>query len=270
MCHRIYKSVVPATNKRNISRDLTVYESIMQALCFISEGWDDPGHPCIGKGLQDLINHSLFDCLYFRPDHKLEPDRNKETHSNLICDATVSDIQLLGQKWTSTQSCQQGLPQSPLTNLQAGELGDAYSEQGDLTLKSSRDVSYYNGVSYKIQGVDVCDGRGVWKEVGWVKVTVRVGDILEVFLEVGTQHFVKVLGVMRHSNSVFFVISWLSPTGQHHPHLRLFEYKQEPLFAHATFFSLKTVDHPRHVNKVTFHMVDNSKFLRNDWVFDVV
>jgi hypothetical protein len=267
MCHRIYKNIVPTTNKHDLPRDFTVYESIMQALRFISEGWCDPRHSSTGKGLQDFINCGFFNGLYFRSDRELAND--KEIHSGLVCDATVSDIQLHGRRWTTTQSHEHGLPQSPLNNLQAGELGNAYKEQGDFFLKSSRNISYFDGVSYKIQGADICNERGIWKEADWVRVKVCVGDILEVTLEVGSQYFVKVIGIMRHLEAVFFVVAWLSLVGQH-PRLCLPEYKQEPLFQYSTFFSLKTVDHPRYVNRTIFHTINGGRLIRNDWIFSVV
>jgi hypothetical protein len=237
----------------------------MQALRFISEGWNDSQCLNVGEGLCDLLNHGLFNCLYFRPDHTPRSDENK---GNLVCDETVANIYLHGRKWTAARLREHGLPQAPLTDMQAGELGDAYKEQGDSTLKLSRNISYFDGVSYEIQGADIYDGRGGWKEAEWVKVTVYVGDILEILLDAGSQHFVKVLGVMQHMRSVFFVIAWLSPTDRH-PHLHLTEYKQELLFEYSTFFSLKTVDHPRYVNRTVFHKLDG-RLIRNDWIFNVV
>ena len=270
MMHRIFKNTVPATNKHDLPRDLTVYESVMQALRFISEGWHDPRYQTsAGNGLKRLFNLGLFDCVYIQPKREpSEPDKNEDTYKNFICDMTVSDIQLHGRKWTSEQARLQGLPLSPLTDPQAGELGEAYKEQGDLTLKLSRNVSYFSGVSYRILGADICNSQGIWEEVGWVKLSVYVGDVLEVLSEDEGRSFVKVLGIMLHERSIFFVVAWLA-RGQSHPRLCLPEYTQERLFAHAAFFSLKTVDHPRFVNQTVFHALDG-KLLRNDWIFKVV
>src|SRR5690349_17922069 len=131
----------------------------MQALRFISEGWNDSQYPNVGEGLRNLLGHGSFNCLYFQSDCRLGPDES-EIYSNLTCDTTVIDIWLRGRRWTSARSCQHGLPQTPLTYMQAGELGDAYKEQGDFTLQLSRAISYFDGVTYKIQGVDISDEEG--------------------------------------------------------------------------------------------------------------
>ena len=73
--------------------------------------------------------------------------------------------------------------------------------------------------------------------------------------------------ILLHERSVFFVVR-LIPTGQHHPRFHLPEYVEEPLFAYAAFFSLKTVDHPRFVNQIFFHDLGNGKLIRNDWIFN--
>ena len=265
MCHRIYKNIVLITNKQDLPRDLTSYELIMQALQFLAEGWNNSQHPNIGEALHDLFHHGLFNCLYFRPDHR---PRSCQKKDKLICDETVANIYLHGQKWTTARLHEHSLPQALLTNMQAGELGDAYKEQGDPTLKLPQNISYFNGVSYEIQGADTYDGKGSLKDAEWVNVTVRVGDILEILLDGGSQHFVKVLGVMQHMQSVFFVIAWLSPIGQH-LRFHLTEYKQELLFEYSTFFSLKTIDHPQYVNLIVLHKL-NDRFICNDWIFNVV
>ena len=267
MKHRIFKNVAPSTNKQDLPRDLVSYESVMQSLRFVAAGWQDLQFPAVvGSGLRELFQSGVFESSYIESD--CEPWKPEKDEDSLICDEDVTNIRLHGRKLTQAQVHQQGLPPSPLSLPQVGELGDAYKEQGDATLKLSNKVSYFNGVSYRILAADICDGRGIWKETGWVKVTVRVDDVLEVLSEIDGRSFVKVLGIMLHERSVFLVVKWLMPTGQHHPRFYLPEYVEEPLFAHAAFFSLKTIDHPRFVNQTFFHDLGNGKLIRNDWIFN--
>jgi hypothetical protein len=265
---RIFKDAVRTTNKKNIQRDLTSYESAMQALRFVAIGQQDIRFPASpGSGIKDLINSGIFQSSYIQHNGRpWEPKNDKE--DSLVCDENVMGIRLHGSKWSSSRVHQQGLPPSPLTGPQIGELGDAYKEQGDVVLKLSYNISYFNGVSYWILAADICDGRGIWNETGWVKVTVCVGDVLEVLYDVDDRAFVKVRGIMQHERSVFFVVNWLVPTGQCHPRFDLPEYVEERLFVYAGFFSLKTVDHLRFVNQVVFHDAGNNRFVRNDWTFN--
>jgi len=62
---------------------------------------------------------------------------------------------------------------------QMGELAEAYREQGVETLKIMRNVTYHDAVVYTIQGADIRDSRGRWKDAQFVRIRVSVGDILE-------------------------------------------------------------------------------------------
>ena len=212
--HRIFKDAVQATNKKDLPRDLTSYESIMQALRFIGLGWHDTRFLGAGDGIKNLINSGIFGSSYMEHRGRLL-DPGKDGRNNLICNKDVAGIRLHSSRWNLYQSQQQGLPPSPLTNLQMGELGDAYKEQGDATLQLISNVSYFGGVSYMI----LVDNS-------WVKVTVRIGDILEVLTEIDGQAFVRVLGIILHGQSVFFVVRWLVPSGQRHPQFNLPEYTE--------------------------------------------
>ena len=268
MKHRVFKDAVRATNKKDMPRDLTAYESTMEALRFIAAGWQDTEFSGAGDGMRSLINSGIFKSFYVEYNSRLWEAKNDKEEDSLICDKTVMGIRLHGSKWSSSRVHQQGLPLSPLTGEQIGELGDAYKEQSDMALKLSHNISYFNGVSYWILAADICDGRDIWNETGWVKVMVCVGDVLEVLTDAYGQQFVKVRGVMLHERSVFLVVTWLVTTGQDHPRFNLPEYVEEQLFAYAAFFSLKTVDHPRFVNRTVFHDFGNSRFVRNDWIFN--
>jgi hypothetical protein len=61
MVHRIYKDIVPHTNRHDLPRDLVLHESQAQVLRFIAEGctFEDiknPNSANIGSKLTDLIN----------------------------------------------------------------------------------------------------------------------------------------------------------------------------------------------------------------------
>lgn len=242
----------------------------MQAIRFTSEGTPDLRYSSeIGGGTRELLKRSLFDSVYVtspRESNTSQVDDGKF----LECNESVTDISLVGRKWTSQQVTRHGLPESPLSDKQMGELGEAYREQGVNTLKLVRRVTYYDAVAYTIQGADAQDSRGRWEETKPVRIRVSVGDILEVLDVTNVFSYVKVIGVMRHENSVFFVVVWLLPTGHTHPRLHLPEFKKHALFEYAGFFSLTTVDHPRYVNGALFQTCGDGKLVRNEWIFHVV
>ena len=65
MKHRIFKSVAPSTNKRDLPRDLASYESTMQSLRFVAAGWQDPQFPAVvGSGLRELFQSGVFESSY--------------------------------------------------------------------------------------------------------------------------------------------------------------------------------------------------------------
>jgi hypothetical protein len=268
MVHRLYKGAVPATDKRNLQRDLMVFESVMQAVRFTAEDAPDLRYSEeIGGGIRKLLDLGLFNSMYITSPH--ESRTQADNDESLKCNKSIIDISLTGHRWTSEQVTRHDLPES-LSNEQMGELAEAYHEQGIEALMTTRKVTYHDAVAYAIQGADIQDSRGRWKEAEFVRIQVRVGDILEVLEETGVFSNVKVMGIMCHENSIFLVIVWLIPTRCRHPRLHLPEYKQHVLFEYAGFFSLTTVDHPKYVNGTSFQTCTDGKLVRNEWIFHVV
>ena len=274
MVHRLFKGAVPATDKRNLQKDLTVFENVMQAIRFTAEGAPDLRYPSgIGSGIRELLDLGLFSSVYTTSPHvSLTSQAISQADDNepLQCNESVTDISLAGRKWTSERIAHQGLPESPLSDEQMGELAEAYQEQGNEALKTKRRVTYHDAVAYTIQGADTLDSRGQWKDAELVRIRIRVGDTLEVLDVTGTFSYVKVLGIMCHERSVFLVVVWLLPTARTHPRLHLPEYRQTALFEYAGFFSLTTVDHPRYINRAFFQTCADGKLVRNEWIFHVV
>ena len=247
--HKIYKSVVPNTNKQNLQRDLTVFENEMQGLRFLADGYRDERYATEpGDGLIDFLRSGIVENLYISPVDEVDEDHFDSNDEILFGGTDVSMISLRGKPWTRSQILERGLPSSPLNNVQMGELAEAYKEYEDYTLNINRSISYYNGVSYFIRGADEEDGAGNWRDARPVNVVVNTGDILEVLEPDGKPAFVRVLAAMKHIRSVFLVVVWLVPTGYPHPQL----------------------DHPSFVNSSHFIDLGSGKYVRNEWIFRVV
>ena len=151
-----------------------------------------------------------------------------------------------------------------------GELGLAYREQGDIKIKTSIKVAYYNAVNYRARS-SRAEEHLADEDLDWSPVVVRVGDICEVLEENGERAHVLVVGVMRHEDSVFLVVRWFMRTGRVHRQFRLEEYYLCDLFKYAAFFSLRTIDDQFFVQRGHFHLDKASGlYYRNDWVFNVV
>src|SRR4051812_17890198 len=80
---------------------------------------------------------------------------------------------------------------------------------------------------------------------------------------------VIVLCIMVHESVAFLVIRWVIAAGAAHPHLRLPEFMEAPLFHYATFHPLLLVDHPHFMNSVFFASLEGRLYL-NKWIFKVV
>jgi hypothetical protein len=62
MVHRLYKSVIPSTNRQNPQRDLTVFENAAQGIRFALEA---DSHDSATGGLKTLQGLGFFDNVYF-------------------------------------------------------------------------------------------------------------------------------------------------------------------------------------------------------------
>lgn len=258
MVHCIYKDSVPHTNKQNLQRDLTAFENIMQAIHFALEGYYPANQAPPGKGLRRILRSGLLESLYI-PTYDVELPEVDDEDSLFECDRSVSNIYISGQ-YTKTKALAAGLPSTPLSLPQMGELMLAYKEQGDIMIKLTRDVTFFRRVNYQIES-------SVEQDTDRTSVVIKAGDICSVLVE-GQMEWVKIIAIMRHLQSVFLVVQWFLATGRTHRHLHLEEYRLCNLFEYAAFFSLKTVDHQTFVNSVYFHYdKDVDKYYKNDWIF---
>lgn len=114
---------------------------------------------------------------------------------------------------------------------------------------------------------DYLTGEGL----DWISVTVNTGSICEVLEENGEIAHVLIVGIMRHEESVFFVVRWFEHTGQVHQRFQLKEYRLCNLFEYAAFLSLKAIDDQFFVHQGYFHH-DKALdlYYLNDWVFNAV
>jgi len=161
-----------------------------------------------------------------------------------------------------------------LTQVQLGELMEAYSEEDIHILQTRASVKFYKSVSYWVRGRAVEDNN--WNNVGdkgVIQIKIRIDDIIEFRAdwEPEERGFARVLGIMLHEHHIFLVVGWIIATGRKHPVFMLPEYKQLAPFENyrSGFFPLSLVDEPRFVNGVHFEEI-NGKLFRNDWVFSVV
>src|SRR4051794_18855678 len=149
MAHRIYKDAALHTNKQNIQRDLTAFENVMQAIHFALEGHYPADQAPSGEGLRHLLRSSLLESLYILAYVEL-PELNNEEDLLFKCDQTVSNIYISG-RYTKTETLAAGLPSTPLSLPQMGELMHTYKEQGDNTIKLTHDVTFFRRVNYRIE-----------------------------------------------------------------------------------------------------------------------
>jgi len=69
MVHRLYKRVIPSTNRQNPQRDLTIFENVMQGTRFAVESAN--GYGLESDGLRTLLGLGFFDNVYFESNTDL-------------------------------------------------------------------------------------------------------------------------------------------------------------------------------------------------------
>ena len=85
--HRIYKDMVPHTNRHDLPRDLVLHESQAQVLRFIAKGCtfediQNPNPANIGSKLADLIKLGIFNNAYIAGDSG-DTGRNKRINTRI-------------------------------------------------------------------------------------------------------------------------------------------------------------------------------------------
>ena len=68
MVHRIYKGIVPHTNKKNVEFDLIKRDNTLQTLRYLLDGGQDNHFENVGRGIQNIVKddalRSLLDNWY--------------------------------------------------------------------------------------------------------------------------------------------------------------------------------------------------------------
>jgi hypothetical protein len=255
MVHRLYKEAVPKTNKIHLLRDLTVYENDMQALRFLAE---DTHNSMPAGDLRRIFSGGFFKSSYFESTNSI-PAFKTNTSSG---DTDFIGVYVKGRPWSSAHiESISGLPIKYLNDQQATELIKAYESIGIPQLCLNRAVSFYGGISYWV------------REDAWVHqhVKVIVGDIVECVVDGpdSSPAFARVIGIMVHEETAFFVLTWFARTGRIHPKLRLEEYEETATFDYTAFHPISIIDHPRFVNRIHLIQLEDRIWL-NEWTFCMV
>ena len=184
-------------------------------------------------------------------------------------DTDFIGVYVKGRPWSSTRVASiPGLPIKYLNDYHAAELIKAYRSIGIPNLCSNRAVSFYSRIGYWVQGDARVDTQ---VDIAHQHVKVAVGDIVECIIDGpdASHEFARVIGIMIHEETAFFVLTWFSLTSRTHPSLKLMEYEETALFDYTAFHPISVIDHPRFINRMHFIQLEDRIWL-NKWVFRMV
>lgn len=264
MAHRIYKEAAPKTNHKHLLRDLIIYENDMQALRFLAEKIHSPSGA--SSSLRRLFSSRIFRSSYFESnDCRTSIADLPESRANAVSgDSNFISIHVEGRPWSSARVASSGLPVNCLSDHQVAELIKAYESIGIQKIYLTPDVRFYTRINYWVRGNTRTDTT-------YQHVKVAVGDIVECIVDTPDigHEFARVVGIMVHEKTVFFVLVWFALTGRVHSRLKLTEFIETALFEYTAFHPISIIDHPRFINRVHFTSLEGSIWL-NKWVFCMV
>ncbi|CAJ0916914.1 13699_t:CDS:2 [Entrophospora sp. SA101] len=147
MIHRLYKAIIPHSNKKNIELDFVCCDNCLQTLQFLLDGGVDERY--------DYISSSTID---------LDQEDNSSSPSQITC---------MNENYIN-HDLQTADLENTLNDDLFAEIGYAYQEQLNcIEHLASQKVKYFKSISYTI--IDDDD---------WIDVNLHVGDIIDVLEDI--------------------------------------------------------------------------------------
>ncbi|CAB4437475.1 unnamed protein product [Rhizophagus irregularis] len=176
MVHRLYKAIIPHSNKKNIELDFVRRDNCLQTLRFLLDGGTDERYNLTEQFDFNILSKDhcirlLLDSWYISP--KIELERDDDTQITCM-DKNYINIRVQGMyKKDDLQTA--GL-KSILNDDLFAELERSYQDELNCTEHiASRKVKYFKSISYTIVDDD---------EV--VNVNLHVGDVIDILEDVSS------------------------------------------------------------------------------------
>jgi|tagenome__1003787_1003787.scaffolds.fasta_scaffold20905635_2 hypothetical protein len=262
MIHRLFKAIIPHSNKKNIEMDFIQRDNCLQTLRFLLDGGVDKRYDITTQFnfntlSKDQCVRKLLGSWYISPSiinlEQREEDNNPSVLQITCMDESYINIRVQG-KYKKHDLPIAGF-ESTLNDDLFAELGHAYKEELNcIEHITSRKVKYYKNISYTI--VDSDDQ---------INVKLHVGDVVDVLEDISddrgtelktTTSYAQIRAIFIHIKDQlqipFLLLNWFVSMGVNDPKLNCPCYRVQRLSDQTwrRIYAVKWIDHQPNVHFV--------------------
>ncbi|GBC28437.2 hypothetical protein GLOIN_2v1480079 [Rhizophagus irregularis DAOM 181602=DAOM 197198] len=270
MMHRLFKAMIPHSNKKNIEMDFVQRDNCLQTLRFLLDGGVDKRYDTerqlnFNMLSKDQCVRALLSSWYILPSKfDLEQDDDNTSLQITCMDENYINIKVQGL-YTKHDLQTNNLEKNLDDNLFA-ELGRSYNEELDCTEHlTSRKVKYYKSISYTI--VDGNNQSNIRLCVGDViNVLEDISDDRETELKTITS-YAQIRAIFLHTKDQlqipFLLLNWFISLGINDSKLGCPRYRLQQLSDQTwrRIYAIKWIDHQP--NNHFIHQCRKTVCLRN-------
>ncbi|PKK70661.1 hypothetical protein RhiirC2_866056 [Rhizophagus irregularis] len=252
MMHRLFKAMIPHSNKKNIEMDFVQRDNCLQTLRFLLDGGVDKRYDTerqlnFNMLSKDQCVRALLSSWYILPSKfDLEQDDDNTSLQITCMDENYINIKVQGL-YTKHDLQTNNLEKNLDDNLFA-ELGRSYNEELDCTEHlTSRKVKYYKSISYTI-----VDGNNQ------SNIRLRVGDVINVLEDISDDRetelktitsYAQIQAIFLHTKDQlqipFLLLNWFISLGINDSKLGCPRYRLQQLSDQTwrRIYAIKWIDH---------------------------
>ncbi|PKC54996.1 hypothetical protein RhiirA1_446940 [Rhizophagus irregularis] len=218
MVHRIFKTMVPHMNCKEIELDLTRRYNTIQALRHLIDGWTDPRFNTRPNALPKLIAdpniYTILTAWYatenFNTINSQEFEDKQDDDNITICCHNSNFIDIsLNSRWSAKKVNDRGLSKKlDYKHPFFQDISVSYREHfNSKEAILNRKLEFYNSISYTV----LKDGQDP------IRLKIHIGDIVELPEESEGIAYAKVKSIFRHQANngqyyAFFFFDWFQAT----------------------------------------------------------
>ena len=227
MIHRLYKAIIPHSNKKNIELDFVCHDNCLQTLRFLLDGGVDERYDVIERFNFNMLSKdqcvsTLLSSWYISPSTiDLDQEDNSSSPSQITCmNENYINVRVRGMY--KKHDLQTADLESTLNDDLFAEIGYAYQEQLNcIEHLASRKVKYFKSISYTI--IDDDDR---------IDVNLHVGDIIDVLEDISNNEntgiktiisYARIQAIFLHTKDQleipFLLLNWFISLNTNDPKL---------------------------------------------------
>ncbi|UZO24593.1 uncharacterized protein OCT59_016889 [Rhizophagus irregularis] len=252
MMHRLFKAMIPHSNKKNIEMDFVQCDNCLQTLRFLLDGGVDKRYDTerqlnFNMLSKDQCVRALLSSWYILPS-KFDLEQDDDNTSLQITCMDENYINIKVQGLYTKHDLQTNNLEKNLDNNLFAEFGRSYNEELDCTEHlTSRKVKYYKSISYTI-----VDGNNQ------SNIRLRVGDVINVLEDISDDRetelktitsYAQIRAIFLHTKDQlqipFLLLNWFISLGINDSKLGCPRYRLQQLSDQTwrRIYAIKWIDH---------------------------